>query len=166
MAPCFSKGLSTGKHFTSPPTVNPWYLTPTQCHWPLSVLKMPSGRPERLFLVWLIVIHYHTWVLYEYIHKIYYQILNGFLRKCHEAMTKSKENCVCDTYLIRKGINGDIFWKFLITKENSPLDRKYILCEVWTNHPRYTNITKIASISYYTINSCKIKMCIIYVSIY
>lgn len=73
-------------------------------------------------------------------------------------MTTSKERYICNIYLILKGVNGNIFGKFLISKENSSLDGKYILCEVWTNHPRYTNITKVASISHYTINSYEIQM--------
>lgn len=81
-------------------------------------------------------------------------------------MTTNKESYICNIYLIWKGVNGDIFWKFLISKENSPLDRKHILCKVWTNHPWHTNITKGASISYYIINSCEIQMCIIYMNIY
>ena len=77
-----------------------------------------------------------------------------------------KESYVCNTYLIWKGVNGDIFWKFLISKEKNPLDRKYILCEIRTNHPWHINITKVASISYYTIKSCEIQMGIAYMNTY
>lgn len=68
------------------------------------------------------------------------------------------------TYLIWEGVYGDIFRKLLFSKENDSLYGRHVLCEFWTNNPQHTNIPKVASISYHTINSCKIETCEIHVS--
>lgn len=62
---CFQRVEVQGKPFTSPQTVNPWYLIPTQGHWPLSVLpvlgvKNAPGKPKIVFFFWVRVRHYHT----------------------------------------------------------------------------------------------------------